>query len=75
MAGSIWTTEQFTCPGCGMNYTATREEHPDKRSGRFRCSICKAEVHAWSGRQSFFKWEAIKTKTPVFGRRFGPSDW
>lgn len=69
MANSIWTTEEFTCPSCGMNYTATREEHPDKRSGEFNCRICNAEVHTWSGYHNFFNWEAVKTKTPVFGKK------
>ncbi len=71
MANSIWTIEKFTCPGCGINYTATREDHPDKRSGNFNCSVCKAEVHSWSGHHNFFKWQADKTTSPVFGRRWG----
>jgi predicted RNA-binding Zn-ribbon protein involved in translation (DUF1610 family) len=70
MANSIWTIEQFTCPGCGMNYTATKEEHPDKHSGRFKCASCNAEVHAWSGYCSFFDWAAAKTRSPVFGKRW-----
>jgi len=52
-----------------MNYTATREEHPDKRSGSFNCRICNAEVHAWSGHHHFFNWEAVKSRTPVFGKK------
>ena len=70
MANSIWTIEEFTCPSCGMNYTATKEEHPDKHSGSFKCGSCKAEVHAWSGYLNFFNWEAVKTKSPVFGKRW-----
>jgi DNA-directed RNA polymerase subunit RPC12/RpoP len=71
MAKSIWTTEEFACPGCGMNYTATKEEHSDKRSGSFKCGVCKAEVHTWSGYHNFFGWEAIKKKrSPVFGKRW-----
>ena len=69
MANSIWTTEQFTCPSCGMNYTATREERQDKRSGSFNCNVCDTEVHTWSGYNDFFDWEAIKTKSPVFGKK------
>ena len=49
MANSLWTTEHFTCPSCGMNYTATREEQHEKRSGNFKCSVCDTEIHAWSG--------------------------
>jgi hypothetical protein len=69
MANSIWTLEQFTCPSCGMNYTATREELPGKRSGSFACIVCDAEVHRWSGRHDFFDWTAQRMASPVFGRK------
>jgi hypothetical protein len=69
MANTIWTTEEFTCESCGMNYTATREEHPDRRSGSFNCRICNAEVHSWSGRHHFFNWEPVRSKVPVFGKK------
>lgn len=69
MANSIWTLEQFTCPSCGMNYRATREELPNKRSGSFICIVCDAEVHAWSGHHDFFDWTAVKIMAPVFGRK------
>ena len=69
MANSLWTTEQFTCSSCGMNYTATREEQHEKRSGNFRCSVCDTEIHAWSGYQDFFNWKIIKAKAPAFGRK------
>lgn len=69
MANSIWTLEQFTCPSCGMNYTATREELPNKRSGSFACIVCDAEVHSWSGRHDFFDWTAKRMESPVFGRK------
>ncbi len=69
MANSIWTTEQFTCLGCGIEYTATKEERPDKCSGTFKCSVCHAEVHSWSGRLSFFGWEPVKTRAPIFGKK------
>ena len=75
MANSIWTIEEFTCPSCGMNYTATKEKHSDKRSGSFRCSVCNAEVHAWSGYHSFFNWETIRSSSRGFGRRWGLSRW
>jgi hypothetical protein len=71
MASSIWTIEEFTCPSCGMNYTATKEEQSDKRSGSFRCNVCNAEVHSWCGHHIFFGWEAVKTRAPVFGKRWG----
>ncbi len=69
MANSIWTTEQFTCLGCGIDYTAVKEERPDNCSGSFKCAVCHAEVHAWSGNLSYFGWEAIKTKSPIFGKK------
>ena len=69
MANSIWTTEQFTCPSCGMNYTATREELQNKHSGSFNCQICSGEVHAWSGPYDFFDWKIMKTDSPVFGKK------
>ena len=69
MANSVWTLEQFTCPSCGMNYTATREELQSKRSGSFACIVCDAEVHRWSGRLDFFDWTAARMVSPVFGRK------
>jgi hypothetical protein len=75
MANSIWTTEEFTCPGCSMNYAATREEHSEAHSGSFKCSICSGVVHSWSGRHHFFGWQAVKTKPLVFGRRWAGVEW
>lgn len=72
MANSIWTIEEFTCAGCSMNYTATREEHAEAHSGSFKCSICSGVVHSWSGKHHFFGWQAVKTKPRVrtaLGRR------
>lgn len=69
MASGIWTTEYFDCPNCGMPYTATREEHPDKHTGSFNCRICGVEVHAWSGPYDFFDWKTDKAKSPVFGKK------
>jgi len=69
MANTIWTVEEFTCPGCGLNYTTTREERDSKRSGMFICVVCDAEVHAWSGRFDFFAWSAVKARSPIFGKR------
>jgi hypothetical protein len=69
MAGGIWTTEYFSCPNCGMAYIATKELHPDKRSGSFNCKVCAIEVHAWSGPYDFFGWKADQAKSPVFGKR------
>ena len=69
MANSIWTIEQFTCPSCGMDYTATREEAHTKRSGNFACIVCDAEVHKWSGYLDFFDWTAAKMNSPMFGRK------
>jgi DNA-directed RNA polymerase subunit RPC12/RpoP len=69
MANSIWTTEQFACPSCGVNYTATREEQREKRTSSYNCSVCDTEVHAWTGYFDFFNWKVIKTTSPVFGRK------
>jgi len=69
MASGIWTTEYFDCPNCGMPYTATKEEHPDKHTGSFNCQICGVEVHAWSGDYDFFNWKTDKASTPVFGKK------
>jgi hypothetical protein len=69
MASGIWTTEYFTCPDCGMDYAATKEQHPDKRSGSFNCKICKGEVHTWSGLYDFFDWKVNKANSPVFGKK------
>ncbi|MHC4043844.1 hypothetical protein [Bradyrhizobium sp. 23AC] len=75
MANSIWTIEEFSCAGCGMNYTATREEHSEAHTGSFKCSICSGVVHAWSGKHHFFGWQAVKTRPPVFGRRWADVEW
>jgi predicted RNA-binding Zn-ribbon protein involved in translation (DUF1610 family) len=69
MANSIWTTEEFTCSSCGMNYTATSEERQDKRSASFNCSVCGTEVHRWSGYRDFFNWQGERARSPVFGRK------
>ena len=69
MTKSIWTIEQFACPGCGIDYSATREEHRDKRSGSYNCSICETEVHRWSGTHEYFNWQAAQTRSRVFGRK------
>ncbi len=70
MANSIWTIEEFSCPSCGMDYTATREEHAAKHVGHFKCVVCQSVVHSWSAKHHFFGWEAVKTRPPVFGRRW-----
>jgi predicted SprT family Zn-dependent metalloprotease len=69
MTKSIWTIEQFACPGCGIDYSATREEHRDKRSGSFNCSICETEVHRWSGYHEYFNWQGAPTRARVFGKK------
>ena len=71
MASGIWTTEYFSCPNCGLPYTATREHHPDKRSGSFSCEVCGSEVHAWAGPYDFFDWKVDQASSPVFGKRWG----
>jgi hypothetical protein len=69
MASGIWTTEYFTCPACGLDYAATKEQHSTRHSGRFECRLCQAEVHAWSGLHDFFEWKAQTVKSPIFGKK------
>jgi predicted SprT family Zn-dependent metalloprotease len=70
MANRIWTTELYTCPNCGIDYAATKEQHSEMRSGSFTCKVCKAEVHAWSGIYDFFGWKPTNmTPAPAFGRK------
>ncbi len=71
MANGLWTTEYFGCPNCGLTYVATREHHPDKRSGSFSCEVCDGKVHVWSGNHDFFDWKVDRANAPVFGRRWG----
>jgi transcription elongation factor Elf1 len=70
MAGALWTTEYFNCPNCGLPYTATREQHPYKHSGRFSCEVCGGKVHTWSGNYDFFNWKVDQTGSPAFGKRW-----
>jgi hypothetical protein len=69
MASGIWTTEYFTCPGCALDYAATKEQHSTRHAGRFECRLCQAEVHAWSGLHDFFDWKAQTVKSPIFGKK------
>ena len=55
-----------------MNYTATREQHPDKHSGNagsFQCVFCETEVYAWTSLYDFFDWKTVKSSLPVFGKK------
>jgi predicted RNA-binding Zn-ribbon protein involved in translation (DUF1610 family) len=70
MAGSIWTTEFFDCPNCGLSYAATKEQHSAKHSGSFNCEVCGVEVHAWAGNYDFFNWKIDQPNAPVFGKRW-----
>jgi hypothetical protein len=70
MTSGIWTTELFTCPNCGIDYAATKEEHSEACSGSFKCKVCKAEVHAWSDVYDFFDWKPTNLgQAPVFGKK------
>src|SRR3979490_53584 len=71
MASGIWTTEYFNCPNCGLPYTATREQHPNKHSGSFSCEVCGSKVHAWSGNYDFFDWKVDQARSPMFGKGGG----
>ena len=71
MASSTWTTEYFSCPNCGLPYTATRERHLTKQSGSFSCEVCGTNVHAWSGNYDFFDWKVDQAKSSIFGKRWG----
>ena len=70
MASEIWKTEYFSCPNCGLPYTATREQHATKHSGSFSCEVCGVKVHAWSGYYEFFDWKVDQPKSPAFGKRW-----
>jgi len=52
-----------------MNYTATKEKHPDKHTGSFECRVCQTEVHAWSGLYDYFDWKTNNVGAPVFGKK------
>ncbi|TMJ51967.1 MAG: hypothetical protein E6G85_13390 [Alphaproteobacteria bacterium] len=71
MASATWTTEYFSCPNCGLPYTATREQHPNKHSDRFSCEVCRGIVHAWPGNYDFFDWKVDQAKSLIFGKRWG----
>ena len=71
MASSIWTIEYFSCPSCGLPYTATRELHPDKHSGKFKCEVCETKVHEWSGNYDFFDWKVDVVKSPAYSTGVG----
>ena len=71
MASHVWTIEYFSCPSCGLPYTATREHHPYKHSGSFSCEVCATKIYAWSGNYDFFNWKVDQVKSPVFGKRWG----
>ena len=70
MAGSIWTTEYFSCPNCGLPYTAIKEPHSTKQSGNFKCEVCGGKVHSWSGNYDFFDWRVGQADGPAFGKRW-----
>jgi predicted RNA-binding Zn-ribbon protein involved in translation (DUF1610 family) len=71
MTSNRWTIEYFSCPNCGLPYTATREHHPYKHSGSFKCEVCGIKVHTWSGNYDFFGWKVDHAKSPAFGKRWG----
>jgi hypothetical protein len=71
MASDIWMIEYFTCPNCGLPYTATREKHPNKHFGSFKCEVCETKVHVWSGNYDFFDWKVDQAASPAFGKRWG----
>ena len=70
MAGSLFIIEYFSCPGCALPYSVTKEEQPTKRSGSFACEVCGSLVHAWSGNYDFFDWQVDKADAPEFGKRW-----
>ena len=73
MAGSIWTTEYFSCSKCALPYSAIKEPHTSKRTGNFNCEVCGGRVHSWSGKYDFFDWKVAQSEAPVFGKRWEQS--
>jgi hypothetical protein len=73
MAGSLFTTEYFSCPSCGLTYSATREQLPAKHSGSFACQVCEAKVHVWSGNFDLFEWKIDQPEAREFGKRWAGS--
>ena len=70
MAGSLFTTEYFSCPSCALPYRATKEPLPSKRSGSFSCEVCSGTVHTWSGAYDFFDWKIDQPEAREFGKRW-----
>jgi hypothetical protein len=55
------TTVIFLCK-CGVAYTATQVRAPERKSGKFNCAECKAEIYSWSGGYDYRSWKPIKPK-------------
>jgi hypothetical protein len=70
MAGSLWTTEFFSCSKCALPYSAIREPHATRQSGSFKCEVCGGDVHTWSGNDAYFDWKVAQQDAPVFGKRW-----
>jgi hypothetical protein len=61
MTNGLLTIVHFACPKCDLIYKAAQElrQENEKRSGRFCCTHCLAEVHVWSGSYDFTEWQAV----------------
>jgi predicted RNA-binding Zn-ribbon protein involved in translation (DUF1610 family) len=60
---SFAVTVHFSCPKCGLSYKVIQEKVPEKRTGRFDCMDCRAELHVWSGIYDFTGWKPVWSAT------------
>jgi predicted RNA-binding Zn-ribbon protein involved in translation (DUF1610 family) len=59
MAIGSQTTVIFRCPKCGLLYQAVQERRSETSAGRFDCTVCLAEIYAWSGDYDYNVWKNL----------------
>jgi hypothetical protein len=58
------TIEQFRCPNWDMWYEVTRGQiSGPAQPGRFKCTVCDAEVHSWFGVDRYDDWRQITMRS------------
>src|SRR6267142_2023256 len=67
MVSGVHTTVVFICPKCGLSFQATQERNHGRPPGQFNCTGCGAEVHTWSGKYDYTRWQAFALKRLFFG--------